>query len=103
MLTYEEQVDKLNKRKAALEKRVIEETAEIEKITAKLNEMQLAKIRDALGVDQQELWSIINQHPEQLLQLVGNNSADNDDADDADTVSLGHQMSFTEKKNPYED
>ena len=43
MLSYEEQTKKLLARRETLEKRVREDSAEIDKINAKLNEMQLAR------------------------------------------------------------
>lgn len=45
-ISYEQQTEKFLKRRTDLEKRVLEDKAEIDKINAKLNEMQLARVRD---------------------------------------------------------
>ena len=91
MLTYEQQTEKLLSKRQAVLDRMASDRAEIEKINAKLNELQLAKIRAALGCDEQELFEIITKHPEQLAKLK------------QDDDEFGQQMSFTDKKNPYED
>ena len=69
MLTYEQQTKKLLSKRQAVLDRIESDKAEIEKINAKLNAIQLAKIRDALGCDEQGLFELITQHPEQLAKL----------------------------------
>ena len=103
MLTYEQQTEKLLSKRQAVLERIENDKAEIEKINAKLNAIQLAKIRDALGCDEQGLFELITQHPEQLAKLRQNSIAKSvtDTAQDDD--EFGQQMSFTDKKNPYED
>ena len=103
MLSYEEQTKKLLAKRDALEKRMREDGAEIDKINAKLNEMQLARVRDTFGLDQKAFFELITQHPEKLLELTvqGTVVSDTDTAQDDD--EFGQQMSFTDKKNPYED
>ena len=103
MLSYEEQTKKLLARRDALEKRMREDGAEIDKINAKLNEMQLARVRDTFGLDQKAFFELITQHPEKLLELTAQGTvvSDTDTAQDDD--EFGQQMSFTDKKNPYED
>ena len=49
MLTYEQQTEKLLSKRQAVLDRIESDKAEIEKINAKLNAIQLAKIRDALS------------------------------------------------------
>ena len=99
MLSYEEQTEKLLKRRTALEKRVLEDKAEIDKINAKLNEMQLAKVRDAFGLDQKAFFELITKHPEQLVELttqgksVGNVKGDKEKAHD-DAVMDGQTTLF---------
>ena len=51
MLTYEQQTEKLLSKRQAVLDRIESDKAEIEKINAKLNAIQLAKIRDALSRD----------------------------------------------------
>lgn len=75
MLTYEQQTEKLLKRRTDLEKRVLDDKAEIEKINAKLNEMQLAKVRDAFGLDQNAFFELLTKHPEQLMELTAQGKA----------------------------
>lgn len=75
MLTYEQQTDKLLKKRKALEERMREDGAEIEKINAKLSEMQLAKVRETFGLSEKEFFVLITQHPEKLLELTAQNSA----------------------------
>ena len=101
MLSYEEQTKKLLSKRQAVLERIESDKAEIEKINAKLNAIQLAKIRDALGCDEQGLFELITKHPEQLAKLRQDGNAESDTAQDDD--EFGRQMSFTDKKNPYED
>ena len=75
MLTYEQQTDKLLKKRKTLEKRMREDSAEIEKINAKLSEMQLAKVREAFGLSEKDFFELITQHPEKLLELTVQNGA----------------------------
>lgn len=101
MLTYEQQTKKLlNKRQAVLD-RIESDKAEIEKINAKLNAIQLAKIRDALGCDEQELFELITKHPEQLAKLRqdGIAESDTDTAQDSDESELIGQTSFFDEKS----
>ena len=70
MLTYEQQTKKLLSKRQAVLDRIESDKAEIEKINAKLNAIQLAKIRDALGCDEQGLFELMTKHPEQLAKLV---------------------------------
>lgn len=101
MLTYEQQTKKLLARRETLKKRMREEGAEIDKINAKLNEMQLAKIRDALGCDEQGLFELITKHPEQLAKLKQESTADSDTdtAQDSDESELIGQTSFFDEKS----
>lgn len=101
MLTYEQQTDKLLKKREALEDRIREDNAEIEKINAKLNEMQLAKVRDTFGLTQKDFFELITKHPEKLLELTAQSNTDSSDKVDADDETVG-QTSFFEKENPYE-
>ena len=101
MLTYEQQTEKLLSKRQAVLDRIESDKAEIEKINAKLNAIQLAKIRDALGCDEQGLFELITKHPEQLAKLRQNDISESDTAQDDD--EFGQQMSFTDRKNPYED
>ena len=103
MLSYEEQTKKLLAKRDALEKRVREDSAEIDKINAKLNEMQLARVRDTFGLDQKAFFELITQHPEKLLELTAHGSAESDTDTAQGDDKFGQQMSFTDKKNPYED
>ena len=106
MLSYEEQTEKLLKRRTALEKRVLEDKAEIDKINAKLNVMQLAKVRDAFGLDQKAFFDLITKHPEQLMELtaqgktVSNVKGDKENAPD-DTEIDGQTSFFDKKHNHY--
>ena len=78
MLSYEEQTKKLLSKRDALEKRMCEDSAEIDKINAKLNEMQLARVRDTFGLDQKAFFELITQHPEKLLELTAQGTAESD-------------------------
>ena len=102
-LSYEQQTEKLLKRRTDLEKRVLEDKAEIDKINAKLNEMQLARVRDTFGLDQKAFFELITQHPEKLLELTAQGTVVNDTDTAQDDDEFGQQMSITDKKNPYED
>lgn len=104
MLTYEQQTDKLLRKRDTLAARIAEDNAEIEKINAKLNELQLAKVRDTFGLSQKDFFELITKHPEKLLELVqgGTVESDTDTAlDDAETV--GQTSFFDKKHNPYEE
>ena len=97
MLTYEQQTKKLLGKREALEKRMREDSAEIDKITAKLNEIQLAKVRDTFGISEKDFFDLITKSPEKLLELTSRNSAEND-------YDRDEQTSFFDKKpNPYAD
>ncbi len=100
MLTYEQQTEKLLKKREALEDRIREDNAEIEKINARLNEMQLAKVRDTFGLTQKDFFELITKHPEKLLKLTNQGNADSLNEVDADGETVG-QTSFFEKENPY--
>ena len=103
MLSYEEQTKKLLSKRQAVLDRIESDKAEIEKINAKLNAIQLAKIRDALGCDEQGLFELITKHPEQLAKLRQDSTAESDTDTAQDDDEFGQQMCFTDKKNPYED
>ena len=105
MLSYEEQTKKLLGKREALEKRMREDGAEIDKINAKLNEIQLAKVRDTFGLSEKEFFELITQHPEKLLELTAQNGATVSDTDTAhDNADMDGQTSFFDKKrNPYAD
>lgn len=103
MLSYEEQTKKLLARRESLEKRMREDGAEIDRINAKLNEMQLARVRDTFGLDQKAFFELITQHPEKLLELTAHGTAESDTDTAQDDDEFGQQMCFTDKKNPYED
>lgn len=68
-LTYEQQTEKLLSKRQVVLDRIESDKAEIGKINAKLNAIQLAKIRDTLGCDEQGLFELITKHPEQLAKL----------------------------------
>ena len=105
MLSYEEQTKKLLSKRETLEKRMREDGAEIDKINAKLNEMQLARVRDTFGLDQKAFFELITQHPEKLLELTAQGGAamsDTDTAQDSDEM-VGQTSFFDKKRNPYED
>ena len=105
MQTYEQLTDKLLKKRTALEERMREDGAEIDKINAKLNEMQLAKVHDTFGLSQKDFFELITQHPEKLLELTARNGAAVSDTDTApDDAETDGQTSFFDKKsNPYAD
>ena len=102
MLTYEQQTEKLLKRRTDLEKRVLEDKAEIDKFNAKLNELQLARVRDTFGLDQKAFFELITQHPEKLLELTaqGTTESDTDTAQDNDEMD-GQTSFFDQKSNHY--
>lgn len=100
MLTYEQQTEKLLNRRKALEDRIREDNAEIDKINAKLNEMQLAKVRDTFGLTQKDFFELITKHPEKLLEFTAQGNTDSSNEVDADDETVG-QTSFFEKENPY--
>lgn len=100
MLTYEQQTEKLLNRRKALEDRIREDNAEIDKINAKLNEMQLAKVRDTFGLTQKDFFELITKHPEKLLEFTAQGNTDSSNEVDADDETAG-QTSFFEKENPY--
>ena len=104
MLSYEEQTKKLLAKREALEKRMREDGAEIDKINAKLNEMQLARVRDTFGLDQKAFFELITQHPEKLLELTAQGTvvSDTDTAQDSNAMD-GQTSFFDKKRNPYED
>ena len=103
MLTYEQQTEKLLSKRQAMLDRIENDKTEIEKIDAKLNAIQLAKIRDALGCDEQGLFELITKHPEQLAKLRQDSIVESDTDTAQGDDEFGQQMSFTDKKNPYED
>ena len=104
MLSYEQQTEKLLKRRTDLEKRVLEDKVEIDKINAKLNEMQLARVRDTFGLDQKAFFELITQHPEKLLELTAQSTVESDTEKAQDSDEIYGQTSFFDKKhNPYED
>ncbi len=103
MLTYEQQTDKLLKKREALEVRIRDDNAEIEKINAKLNEMQLAKVRDAFRLTQKDFFDIITKHPEKLLELTAQGNIDSSDEVDANDETVGQTSFFDKKSNPYSD
>ena len=105
MLSYEEQTKKLLSKRETLEKRMREDGAEIDKINAKLNEMQLARVRDTFGLDQKAFFELITKHPEKLLELTAQSGAavsDTETAQDSDEMD-GQTSFFDKKRNPYED
>ena len=104
MLSYEEQTKKLLARRESLEKRMREDSAEIDKINAKLNEMQLARVRDTFGMDQKAFFELITQHPEKLLELTvqGTAVSDTETAQDSDSSEIIGQTSFFDEK-PFKD
>ena len=103
MLTYEQQTEKLLNRRKALEDRVREDNAEIDKINSKLNEMQLAKVRDTFGLTQKDFFDLITKHPEKLLELAAQGNTDSSDEVDADVETVGQTSFFDKKHNPYSD
>lgn len=103
MLTYEQQTDKLLNRRKALEDRIREDNAEIDKINAKLNQMQLAKVRDTFGLSQKDFFDLITKHPEKLLELTVQGNSYSSDEVDADEETVGQTSFFDKKNNPYSD
>ena len=99
MLTYEQQTKKLLAKRDALEKRMREDGAEIDKINAKLNEMQLARVRDTFGLDQKAFFELITQHPEKLLELTAQGTAESDTDTAQDSDEMDAQTSFFDKKH----
>lgn len=70
MPTYEEQMDKLIARQAELTKRIIKDQGELERLNAKMSVLQLAKVREALDMEEKEFFEMLTQHPEQLKFLL---------------------------------
>ena len=101
MPTYEQQTEKLLQKRQAVLERMANDKAEIEKINARLNEPQLAKIRDALGCDEQELFELITKQPEQLTKLKQESIAESDTntAQDSDNSEIIGQTSFFDEKS----
>ena len=99
MLSYEEQTKKLLARRESLEKRMREDSAEIDKINAKLNEMQLARVRDTFGMDQKAFFKLITQHPEKLLELTVQGTAVSDTETAQNSDEMDGQTSFFDKKS----
>ena len=99
MLSYEEQTKKLLAKRNALEKRMREDGAEIDKINAKLNEMQLTRVRDTFGLDQKAFFELITQHPEKLLELTAQGTAESDTKIAQDSDEMDGQTSFFDKKH----
>ena len=99
--TNEQLTEKLLRKRQAVLDRIESDKAEIEKINAKLNAIQLAKIRDALGCDEQGLFELITKHPEQLAKLKQESTADSDTdtAQDSDESELIGQTSFFDEKS----
>lgn len=103
MLTYEQQTEKLLNRRKALEDRVREDNAEIDKINSKLNEMQLAKVRDTFGLSQKDFFELITKHPEKLLELTAQSNTDSFVEVNADKETVGQTSFFDKKNNHYSD
>ncbi len=99
MLTYEQQTEKLLKKRKAVLDRIENDKAEIEKINAKLNAIQLAKIRDALGYDEKGLYELITKHPEQLVTLRQDSIAASEKDTAHDDTELDGQTSFFDTKH----
>ena len=99
MLSYEEQTKKLLAKRETLEKRMREDGAEIDKINAKLNEMQLARVRDAFRLDQKAFFELVTQHPEKLLELTTQGTVESDTEKAQDSDELDGQTSFFDKKS----
>ncbi len=103
MLSYEDQTKKLLSKRDALEKRMREDSAEIDKINAKLNEMQLAKVRDTFGLTQKDFFELITKHPEKLLELTTQGNSNSSNEVDADDETVGQTSFFDKNSNPYSD
>ena len=99
MLTYEQQTEKLLSKRQAVLERIENDKAEIEKINAKLNAIQLAKIRDALGCDEKGLYELITKHPEQLAVLRQDSDAVSEKDTAHDDTELDGQTSFFDTKH----
>ena len=101
MLSYEKQTKKLLSKRQAVLDRIESDRAEIEKINAKLNAIQLAKIREALGCDEQGLFELITKHPEQLVKLRQDSivESDTDTALNSDNSEIIGQTSFFDEKS----
>ena len=104
MLSYEEQTKKLLSKRQAVLERIESDKAEIDKINAKLNEMQLARVRDSFGLNQKAFFELITQHPEKLLEFTAQGTvvSDTDTAQDSDEMD-GQTSFFDKKRNPYEE
>ncbi len=102
ILSYEDQTKKLLSKRQAVLERIESDKAEIEKINAKLNAIQLAKISDALGCDEQGLFELITKHPEQLAKLKQESTAESDTETVQGSDKMDGQTSFfDEKSNHY--
>lgn len=101
MLTYEQQTEKLEKRKADLTARIATEQAELDRITAKLSEMQLTKVREALDMEEKDFFAMLNQHPEQLKSLLKRGVHRPAPDVKSDTVPNNDEKSDT-NSNPYQ-
>ena len=60
MVDYDKQMTKCLAKRDAVMKRMAEDSAECEKLNARIAELQLTKIRAALGCDEKELLTIIS-------------------------------------------
>ena len=103
MQDYDKQLTKFLTKRDAVLKRMAEDSAECDKLNARIAELQLAKIRAALGCDEKELLEIISKNPEQLEKLrEGTVVSNTDSSDDADEV-IGQTTLFDNKHKPYSD
>ena len=103
MLDNDKQMTKCLTKRDAVMKRMAEDSAECEKLNARIAELQLAKIRAALGCDEKGLLEIISKSPEQLERLrEGTAVNDADSSDDADEV-IGQTTLFDNRHKPYSD
>ena len=103
MQDYDKQMKKCLAKRDTVLKRMAEDSAECDKLNARIAELQLAKIRAALGCDEKGLLEIISKNPEQLEKLKeGTAVNDADCSDDADEV-IGQTALFDNKHKPYSD
>lgn len=117
---YTEKRDQLVEKIKVLEKRIANDTAKKKTLEDKLKEVSRLAMAEEYNCKPRELDDIISSEhqlleklrasglsDEDLLELVGGKNADNtsDDnggSDEYDTA-FNHQMSFSQKHDPYDD
>ena len=114
---YTEKRDQLTLKIKVLEKRIASDTAKKKTLEDKLKEVSRLAMAEEYNCKPRELDEIItSEHSllqklrasglsdDELLKLVGTGNAENEKSNTTDPVAdFGQQMSFTDKKNPYEE